>query len=80
MLSSCMHLPLLPLLASNREKEMKAAFELSQDAVFKVEDFLRQNGLTTLRKSHRTASQDGSWVEKMLKRMKEQPLHGDAEG
>jgi hypothetical protein len=32
------------------------------------------------RKSHRTVSQDGSWVEKMLKRMKEQPLHGDVEG
>jgi hypothetical protein len=32
------------------------------------------------RKSHRTVSQDGSWVEKMLKRMKEQPLNGDVEG
>jgi hypothetical protein len=32
------------------------------------------------RKSHRTVSQDGSWVGKMLKRMKEEPVHGDGEG
>jgi hypothetical protein len=32
------------------------------------------------RKFHRTVSQDGSWVGKMLKRMKEEPLHGDVEG
>jgi hypothetical protein len=32
------------------------------------------------RKSRRTVSQDGSWVDKMLKRMKEEPLHGDVEG
>jgi hypothetical protein len=32
------------------------------------------------RKSHRTVSQDGSWLNKMLKRMKEEPLYGDVEG
>jgi hypothetical protein len=32
------------------------------------------------RKSHRTVSQDGSWVDRMLKGMKEEPLHGDVEG
>ncbi len=31
------------------------------------------------RKSHRTVSQDGSWVDRLLKRMKEEPLHGDVE-
>jgi hypothetical protein len=30
-------------------------------------------------KSHRTVSQNGSWIDKMLKRMKEEPLHGDVE-
>jgi hypothetical protein len=32
------------------------------------------------RKSHRLVSQDGSWVDRMLKRMKEQLLHGNVEG
>jgi hypothetical protein len=31
------------------------------------------------RKSHRTVSQDGSWVGKMLQRMKEKPVHGDVD-
>ena len=32
------------------------------------------------RKSDRTVLQDGSWVSKMLKRMKEEPLLEDLEG
>jgi hypothetical protein len=48
MLSSYMHETLLPLLAKKREKEMKATFELGQDEKLKVEDFLKQNGLTKL--------------------------------
>jgi hypothetical protein len=32
-----------------------------------------------IRKSHRTVSQDCSWVDKMLKRMNEEPSHGDVE-